>query len=244
MPREQGTASARLHKATRHSSCEHKARCRGRLTRERHGRGDGPTLRRLQADGRRGAVDVLLLDGTVATVRSLASSDHNALIALDEAVSDDNLRLRFFVVSRYTGRSYAEHLIRSDPREVFSLVALRNDELMAVASCEILAPDTAEVAFLVADQAHGLGLGTILLEHVASAARDRGIRRFVADVLPDNTSMLRVLTDAGFDSQRRLADGLVSPTQPCRYPQGDRGRRSGHRIPVGWCGDRAARRRA
>ena len=46
-----------------------------------------------------------------------------------------------------------------------------------------VSPDAAEVAFLVADSEHGRGLGSLLLEHLAAAGRDRGISRFVAEVL-------------------------------------------------------------
>ena len=46
-------------------------------------------------------------------------------------------------------------------------------------------PRDAEVAFVVRDDHQGRGLGSVLLEHLAAAARERGVRRFVAEVLPD-----------------------------------------------------------
>src|SRR5699024_2152203 len=70
--------------------------------------------------------------------------------------------------------------------------------------------DIAEVAFNVSDQAQGRGLGSILLEHLAAAGRERGIRGFVADVLPANTRMLRVFSDAGYDVKQRFDDGVVT----------------------------------
>jgi acyl-CoA synthetase (NDP forming)/GNAT superfamily N-acetyltransferase len=155
-------------------------------------------------------VDVLLADGTIASIRPLAASDHDALISLHEQVSDDNIRYRFFTLGRGTGRKYVDHLIRADPQSIVTLVAQIEDNIVAIASGEVIVPDTAEVSFLVADGAHGIGLGTILLEHLAALARDRGIRRFVADVLADNRPMLGVLRDAGFDVDRRIADGVVT----------------------------------
>jgi acyl-CoA synthetase (NDP forming)/GNAT superfamily N-acetyltransferase len=158
----------------------------------------------------RSGVDVLLSDGTIAAIRALTPRDHDALIALHEQVSDDNIRNRFFALSRDAGRKYVEHLAQADAQTVLTLVAQVGDDVVAVASGEVFEADTAEVSFLVADKAHGLGLGTILLEHLAAIARDRGIRRFVAEVLVDNRPMLGVLKDAGFDVDRRFADGVVT----------------------------------
>ena len=66
-------------------------------------------------------------------------------------------------------------------------------------------PRRAEVAFAVADELHGRGVGTRLLERLAAHAAAAGIEEFVAEVLPRNTAMLRVLDDAGFETSRTLA---------------------------------------
>src|SRR5450755_4270875 len=69
--------------------------------------------------------------------------------------------------------------------------------------------DAAEVALLVEDSQQGRGVGSILLEHLAAAAQERGIRRFTAAVLGQNTTMLRVLVDAGYTVRREYASGVV-----------------------------------
>ncbi|MEV5748628.1 GNAT family N-acetyltransferase [Actinoallomurus sp. NPDC052308] len=71
---------------------------------------------------------------------------------------------------------------------------------------------TAEVAFLVEDAQQGRGLGTVLLEHIAAAARERGIRRFIADVLPENRRMTTVFRAAGYEAQQRFEDGVIRLT--------------------------------
>lgn len=73
-------------------------------------------------------------------------------------------------------------------------------------------PDTAEVAFLVEDAQQGRGLGTVLLEHIAAAARERGIRRFIADVLPENRRMSMVFREAGYKAEQRFEDGVLRLT--------------------------------
>jgi GNAT superfamily N-acetyltransferase len=58
----------------------------------------------------------------------------------------------------------------------------------------------AEVAVEVADDVHGRGLGTILIERLAVIAEQRGITHFVAEVLCENRAMLDVFRE-GFDAR-------------------------------------------
>ena len=69
--------------------------------------------------------------------------------------------------------------------------------------------DAAEVAFVVEDSQQGRGLGSILLEHLAAAAQERGIRRFTAEVLSENRQMVRVFIDAGYQVTREYGSGIV-----------------------------------
>ena len=49
---------------------------------------------------------------------------------------------------------------------------------------------------------HNRGIGTLLLEHLVSLARSRGLRTFTAETLNENAPMLRVFADAGLQVQR------------------------------------------
>src|SRR5690606_36416969 len=75
-----------------------------------------------------------------------------------------------------------------------------------------IGPGEAEVAFLVEDAHQGRGMASVLLEHLAATARERGIQRFVADVLPANMKMMGVLRQAGYTAESRFADGVVRMT--------------------------------
>ncbi|MCD4535504.1 GNAT family N-acetyltransferase [Nocardioides sp. cx-169] len=151
--------------------------------------------------------DVLLRDGSVAVIRRAAAADRDALRALHDDVSDASFRFRFFSTGRKAGHLYVAHVLE-DPA-CFALVAERKGRLAALATAEQMEPEVAEVAFLVAEEFHGLGLGSLLLEHLAAACRDRGTRRFVAEVLGDNTAMLRVFVDAGFTARREFESGVA-----------------------------------
>ena len=69
---------------------------------------------------------------------------------------------------------------------------------------EVPGSPLAEVAFVVDDAQQGRGLGSILLEHLAAAARERGLRRFEAEVLTANIKMIRVFQDAGYRIEREV----------------------------------------
>ena len=153
--------------------------------------------------------DVLLADGTVAVIRSLREDDRDAVLELHESVSVDTLRLRFFSPSREAGRRYVDHLFAPDNTASAALVALVRGRVAGLATAELLSPDSAEVAFLVADEDRGRGLGSLLLEHLAALGRRHGVSRFEAEVLGDNYGMLRVFRAAGFAATRTTVAGEV-----------------------------------
>ena len=152
---------------------------------------------------------MLLADGTIAVIRSLHEDDRDAVLELHESVSEDTLRLRFFSPSRQAGRRYVDHLFAPDNTGSAALVALVRGRVAGLATAELLSPDSAEVAFLVADEDRGRGLGSLLLEHLAALGRRHGVSRFEAEVLGDNYGMLRVFRAAGFAATRKTVEGEV-----------------------------------
>ena len=146
--------------------------------------------------------DVLLADGTIAVIRWLRVDDRDAVLALHENVSQDTLRLRFFTANPMAGRQYVAQLFDPAHRSAFALLGVVRGRVAGLATASCLAPDRAEVAFLVSDQDRGRGLGSLLLEHLAALGREHGLTRFDADVLADNYGMLRVFRGAGFAVSR------------------------------------------
>jgi acyl-CoA synthetase (NDP forming)/GNAT superfamily N-acetyltransferase len=153
--------------------------------------------------------DVLLADGRIAAIRPLTPDDRDGLMTLHEAAGDESLRLRFFSLSRDAARAYVDHLMSGSGDTVATLVATVGGTIVATAVAERIGPDVAEAAFLVADAEHRHGLGSLLLEHLAAACRDAGVRRLVADVLPDNHAMVTLFQGAGFTLTRRNDHGVL-----------------------------------
>ena len=97
-----------------------------------------------------------------------------------------------------------------DHHDRVAFVALLGENIVAVGRYEREpGTDEAEVAFVVADEHQGRGIGSVLLEHLAAAAQESGLSRFVAVVLIENQTMLRVFRDAGYEVRRSLDAGEV-----------------------------------
>ena len=94
----------------------------------------------------------------------IPEAKHNPTVARHVV---DTLRLRFFSPSREAGRRYVDHLFAPDNTASAALVALVRGRVAGLATAELLSPEAAEVAFLVADEDRGRGLGSLLLEHLA-----------------------------------------------------------------------------
>jgi acyl-CoA synthetase (NDP forming)/GNAT superfamily N-acetyltransferase len=155
--------------------------------------------------------DVLLADGSVGVLRRITPDDRDAVARLHDALSSENVRLRFFSVGTFAVHAYVEHVMAScEGGCVLALGLWRDRDLRGVATAELLDAESAEIAFVVSDATHGLGIATLLLEHLAAAARAAGVRRFTADVLLDNTPMLRVMRDAGFTVTRHHDQDVVT----------------------------------
>jgi RimJ/RimL family protein N-acetyltransferase len=71
---------------------------------------------------------------------------------------------------------------------------------------------SAEVAFMVEEDYHGLGIAGRILKHLARIAREKGVRQFVAEVLPQNKAMLAVFARSGLPMKQSLSEGIVHVT--------------------------------
>ena len=152
----------------------------------------------------------LLADGTTLTIRSATPEDYQAVRRLHEEMSPDNLYFRFFTASRISAEREARRVCTEGNPGLVALLGLLGDDLAGVASYELTSDGAAaEVALAVADGRHRRGIATLLLEHLVSLARARGVKAFVAEVLPDNYPVLRVLSDSGLAMRRRSGGGIV-----------------------------------
>ncbi|MBO0776564.1 MAG: GNAT family N-acetyltransferase, partial [Actinobacteria bacterium] len=157
----------------------------------------------------------LLADGTTIEIRPAGPGDRAAVQRFHEVMSPGNLYLRFFSMSKRAAEEEARRVSRPPGPGHAALLALLGDRVAGVASYERTgAEGEAEVAFAVADDLHGRGIATLLLEHLVSVAQARHVRVFTAQTLPENIAMLRVFAEAGLSVQRRLTGDVVELTMP------------------------------
>ncbi|WP_028800097.1 bifunctional GNAT family N-acetyltransferase/acetate--CoA ligase family protein [Streptomyces sp. 142MFCol3.1] len=153
----------------------------------------------------RSVVHALLADGTTVCIRPVLASDHDQLQGLYEEMSPENLRLRFFAASRRSAASAADRACAPARPGYRALLAEANGGVIGLAEYDTGGEkDGAEVSIAVADGLHHRGVGTLLVEHLISAARAEGITTFTADALSENHEVLRLFTDLGLRTSRRF----------------------------------------
>jgi acyl-CoA synthetase (NDP forming)/RimJ/RimL family protein N-acetyltransferase len=164
--------------------------------------------------------DVVLSDGGTVHLRPIVPSDAGALTAFHGRMSERTRYLRYFGAYPQIPPRDLERFTTLDHHERVAFVALLGDDIVAVARYErIDHGPSAEVAFVVEDRHQSRGLGPILLEHLAAAARERGVERFVAEVLAENSAMLGVFRAAGYHLVREMEEGVfhlefaIDPTE-------------------------------
>ena len=159
----------------------------------------------------RPARDVILRDGRTLRLRPPERADVPALLDFFSRLSPQSMYQRFHGALHVTPQ-LVETFVDPDWNDLGSLIGSLGDDGRIVALAEYVRlrdPVSAEVAFAVADELQGRGVGTRLLEQLAAEAAAHGIESFVAEVLAGNRAMLRVFEDAGFDVTRRLEGGEV-----------------------------------
>jgi acetyl coenzyme A synthetase (ADP forming)-like protein len=167
--------------------------------------------------------DVVLSDGGTVLIRPIRPDDRAALARFHERLAPESVYLRYFTPHPRLSDAELDVLTTVDYRWRMALVAILGDDIVGVARYEGKeGTRSAEVAFLVEDRHHGRGIGTVLLEWLAAAARDNGISEFYATTLWENRKMLNVFREAGFPTKSVVGGGEVSV-----------------RFPVAQCGDLA-----
>ncbi|ALE91876.1 GCN5 family acetyltransferase [Arthrobacter alpinus] len=155
--------------------------------------------------------DVVLRDGGTGHLRPMTPADADAVQTFHMAQSKSSIYLRFFTYKSKLTPKELRRFTELDYKDRVAFVITHGSEIIGIGRYDRLDnPIEAEVAFNVSDAHQGRGVGSILLEHLAVAARENGIYRFTADVLPENRKMMQVFSDAGYEVHRHFDDGVVA----------------------------------
>ncbi|TQN32279.1 acyl-CoA synthetase (NDP forming) [Haloactinospora alba] len=156
--------------------------------------------------------DVVLTDGGTAHLRPITPDDADMLRAFHERLSQETIYYRFFAPYPKLSTRDVERFTTVDYEDRVGLIATISGVMVAVVRYDKIGADEAEVAFVVEDAHQGRGLASVLLEHIGAAARERGVRRFIADVLPENRRMINVFREAGYTAQQTFDEGVIRLT--------------------------------
>ena len=152
----------------------------------------------------------ILSDGTSCSLRPIRPDDAERLVEFHRHLSQRSTYLRFFTVHPTLSAKEVSRFTTVDYVDRLALVVERNGQMIAVGRFDrIVGTSDAEVAFVVADDYQHHGLGSLLLDELARAARFRGIKTFLAETLCENKAMLDVFHHSGFDVSTKVEYGTV-----------------------------------
>ena len=145
----------------------------------------------------------VLRDGTEIFFRPVRPTDEPSMAEMLYSLSKESVRTRYFTYSMAFPHKAVQKLTNIDYRNDLAIVGVvpspAGEEIVAIAQY-YLDPNTqaAEVAFLVQDEWQAKGMGTFLLQYIATIAKQRGVQKFYATVLPINRPMLNIFHNSGY----------------------------------------------
>lgn len=153
--------------------------------------------------------DLVLRDGGTCHLRPIRPDDIPRMREFHGSLSSETIYYRFFAPYPELSDRDLRHFTHVDHNKRVALVATVGEEIVGVGRYDKTGPLEAEIAFTVRDEHQGRGLGSVLLEHLADAGRERGVQRFVAEVLPGNQKMLGTFAYAGYKVAQEFGEGVV-----------------------------------
>lgn len=143
-----------------------------------------------------------LRDGRTIEIRALRPDDREDMLAAIGRTSPRSLQRRFFAPKRGFSEAELAFFMNIDFENHVALVAQIDEDgrqsIVAGGRYIVAQPGQAEIAFVVVDAYQGQGIGTLLMCHLAILARDAGLKELIAEVLPENTAMLKLFSKFGF----------------------------------------------
>ena len=155
---------------------------------------------------------IRLPDGTALLVRPVRPEDEPLYPPFFRRVTPEDLRLRFFAAVREFSHAQIARFTQIDYARAMAFVAIDEGsaEMLGVARLHTMThSDTAEYAVLVRSDRKGHGLGWLLMQTLIEYARGEGIRELSGEVLAENSAMLRMCDELGFNVSESPHDANI-----------------------------------
>jgi RimJ/RimL family protein N-acetyltransferase len=158
-----------------------------------------------------------LRDGTPVLIRSIRHDDRQRIIDAFRKLEPETIYTRFFSAKKELSEADLRRIDASDFVHAVALVATLGDgddeTIIGGGAYTVLdrpgEPPTAEVSFTIEEDYQGQGLSGLFMRLLIQIGRERGIRRFEAEVLTGNTPMLKVFQHSGLPMRTQAEDGVV-----------------------------------
>jgi len=158
-----------------------------------------------------------LRNGLPVTIRALRADDRERVATAIRELDRESIYTRLFSYRRELTEAALDRIMHFDPESEVVLIVTRgsgDDEVVIGSGRYIVGAGeqgkrSAEVAFMVEEDYHGLGIASRLLKHLAKVARSQGIAAFDATVLAENKAMLSVFARSGLPMRKRNEGGEV-----------------------------------
>jgi RimJ/RimL family protein N-acetyltransferase len=157
-----------------------------------------------------------LRDGRRVEIRAVKPDDRGKLVEAVGRASAESLYRRFFAVRRNFSEQELTFFSDVDFVRHAALIAVVEEGGRPVVAgggrYVVVESRRAEVAFAIVDQFQRQGLGAALMRHLTALARAAGLKELIAEVLPENTPMLKVFKKSGLRMSTRRESGVVHVT--------------------------------
>src|SRR5262245_46690752 len=142
-----------------------------------------------------------LRDGTKILVRPLRPEDEPLYGPFLAAVTQQDLRLRFFAPVKEFGHTFVARFTQIDYARAMAFIAIEESSGMMLGVVRLHADanyERGEYANLVRSDLKGRGLGYLLMQMIIEYARTEGLGIIEGQVLAENTAMLAMCRELGF----------------------------------------------
>jgi ribosomal protein S18 acetylase RimI-like enzyme len=161
-----------------------------------------------------------LKNGIKVRIRSIRPDDKKRLVEAFKNLDPESIYTRFFYHKKMLTEEELKSATELDFENAVALVVAtgEGEQETIIGAGRYVVIDTtgklrsAEVAFTVEEDYHRQGIARILLQHLASIAREKGLSCFVAEVLPENTGMLTVFSRSGLPMKTEHGGDAVHVT--------------------------------
>jgi RimJ/RimL family protein N-acetyltransferase len=161
-----------------------------------------------------------LKNGLAVTIRAIRTDDRDRIVNAFGNLERESVYTRLFRYKDELTEKDLKSITEVDFENVVALVVTKGegDDETIIGGGRYMAYNApgglrnAEVAFIVEEDYHGLGIASRILSHLTAIGRSNGIAAFEADVLTGNKGMLRVFAKSGLPMKQKPVEDVMHVT--------------------------------